>query len=53
MDHKPVENVKQFHYLGSIITNDGDVEIDTRKRIGQAKTEFKKWTKFGNQTKYH
>ena len=53
VDQKPIENVKQFQYLGSIITNDGDAEIDFRKRIGKATTVFRKWTKFGNQTKYH
>ena len=28
VDEKPVDNVKKFQYLGSIVTNDGDVEID-------------------------
>ena len=31
VDQKLVENVEQFQYLGSIITNDGDVEIDISK----------------------
>ena len=31
VDQKPVENMKQFQHLGSIITNDSDVEIEIRK----------------------
>ena len=51
IDQKPVENVKQFQYLGSIITNDGDVEIDTRKRIWQATTVFTKMDKIWKSSK--
>ena len=31
VDEKPAENVDQFQYLGSIITNDSKVEIEIRK----------------------
>ena len=51
VDQKPVENVKQFQYLESIITNDGDVEIDIRKIIGQATTVLKKMDKIWKSNK--
>ena len=45
VDQKLVENVEQLQYLGSIITHDGDVEIDIRKRTGQATVVFKRMDK--------
>ena len=47
---KPVENVERFQYHGSIITND-DVEIDNRKRIGQATTVFNRMDKIWKSNK--
>ena len=39
---QPVEEVNQFTYLGSIISNNGDVEADINYRIGKAATTFQR-----------
>ena len=46
-----IDNVKQFKYLGSIITDDGDVEIDVQSRIGQATSVFKRMDKVWKSNK--
>ena len=43
--------MNEFQYRGSIITDDSDVEIDIRKRIGQATTVFKKLDKISKSNK--
>ena len=40
IDGNEVEVVKQFKYLGSMITNDGRCTIEIRHRIGRAKVAF-------------
>ena len=42
VNDQPIDNVKLFKYLGSIITDDGNVEIDVRSRIGQSNTSIQK-----------
>ena len=51
VNDQPIDNVKQFKYLGSIITDDGDVEIDVRSRIGQATSVFKRMDKVWKSSK--
>ena len=51
VNDQPIDNIKQFKYLGSIITDDGDVEIDIRSRIGQATSVFKRMDKVWKSNK--
>ena len=44
---QPIDNIKQFKYLGSIITDGGGV----RSRIGQATSVFKRIDKVWKSTK--
>jgi hypothetical protein len=38
----PIEYVDNFQYLGSYTSKDGDIEIETRSRIGKAASVFQK-----------
>lgn len=42
MNKVNIEDVKQFKYLGSRITNDGRSKNDKKSRIAQAKLSFNK-----------
>ena len=42
IDHKDVEQVQSFTYLGQLITDDGKSEVEIRSRIGLAKNAFSK-----------
>jgi hypothetical protein len=42
IDKKPVENVEQFNYLGSMITYDARCTRDIKARIAMAKAAFNK-----------
>jgi hypothetical protein len=42
IDHKQLENVESFKYLGSILTNDGRCICEIKCRISMAKAAFKK-----------
>ena len=42
IDHKEVEQVQSFTYLGQLITDDGKSEGEIRSRIGLAKNAFSK-----------
>ena len=42
VEGKRIEQVQQFRYLGSLITEDGRCESEIRARIAMAKTEFNK-----------
>jgi hypothetical protein len=39
-DKKPVENVEEFSYLGSMITNDARCTREIKARIAMAKAAF-------------
>jgi hypothetical protein len=40
IDNKPVENVEEFSYLGSMITNDARCTREIKARIDMAKAAF-------------
>jgi hypothetical protein len=40
IDKKPVENVGEFNYLGSMITNDARCTREIKARIAMAKAQF-------------
>ena len=40
IDGVELEQVKQFNYLGSILTSDGRSKVEIDRRIGQAKSAF-------------
>jgi hypothetical protein len=42
IDKKPVENVEEFYYLGSMITNDARCTLEIKARIAMAKASFNK-----------
>ena len=42
IDHKEVEQVQSFTYLGQLITDDGKSEGEIRSRIGLVKNAFSK-----------
>jgi len=42
VDNTPVEQVAQYKYLGSLITEDGKCDTDIKTRIGMAKYTFLK-----------
>ena len=42
IDHKQLENVEYFKYLGSILTNDGRCTCEIKCRIAMAKAAFNK-----------
>jgi hypothetical protein len=42
IDKNPVENVKEFNYLGSMITNDARCTREIKARIAMAKAAFNK-----------
>jgi len=42
LEGQKVEQVKQFKYLGSLLTEDGKSKAEIRARIGMAKTAFNK-----------
>ena len=42
IDHKEVEQVQSFTYLGQLITDDGKSEGEIRSRIGLVKNTFSK-----------
>jgi len=42
VDNTPVEQVAQYKYLGSLITEDGKCDMDIKTRIGMAKDTFLK-----------
>jgi hypothetical protein len=42
IDEKQVENVEEFNYLGSMITNDARRTREIKARIAKAKTAFNK-----------
>jgi hypothetical protein len=39
-DRKPVDNVEEFNYLGSMITNDARCTREIKARIAMAKAAF-------------
>lgn len=43
---EPIEQVNSFVYLGSTITSDGKCDAEIRRRIGIAKSAFRKMDKF-------
>ena len=51
VNDQPIDNIKQLKYLGSIVTDDGDVEIDVRSRIGKATSVFKRMDKVWKSNK--
>jgi len=40
LDNTSIENVEEFNYLGSIITNTGGIEVDVQNRIIKARRAF-------------
>jgi hypothetical protein len=44
IDHKQLDNVESFKYLGSILTNDGRRSCEIKCRIAMAKAELNKKT---------
>jgi len=42
IDHKQLENVECFKYLGSVLTNDGICTCEIKSRIAMAKAAFNK-----------
>jgi hypothetical protein len=48
-DKKPVENVEEFNYLGSMITNDARCTREIKARIAMAKAAFNKKEDFLHQ----
>jgi hypothetical protein len=46
IDKNPVENVEEFNYLGSMITNDVRCTQEIKARIAMAKAAFNKKTLF-------
>jgi hypothetical protein len=42
INKKPVENVEEFNYLGSMITNDARCTREIKVRIAMAKAAFNK-----------
>jgi hypothetical protein len=42
IDHKQLENVESFKYLGSMLTNDGRCTCEIKSRIAMAKAAFNK-----------
>ena len=42
IDHCPIEYVDNFQYLGSYTSKDGDIETETRSRIGKAASVFQR-----------
>ena len=52
IDHKEVEQVQSFTYLGQLITDDGKSEGEIRSRIGLAKNAFSKRYKLLTNKKY-
>jgi hypothetical protein len=46
IDKKPVEDVEDFNYFGSIITNDARCTRDIKARIAMTKAAFNKKTLF-------
>ena len=52
IDHKEVEQVQSFTYLGQLITDDGRSEGEIRSRIGLAKNKFSKSYKLLTNKKY-
>ena len=42
LNNKPIEDVKTFQYLGSVISHDGDTEADINRRIGKGAGTFKR-----------
>ena len=42
IDHKQLENVECFKYLGSTLTNDGRCTCEIKSRIAMAKAAFSK-----------
>jgi hypothetical protein len=40
IEEKPVVNVEEFNYLGSMITNDARCTREIKARIAMAKTAF-------------
>jgi hypothetical protein len=42
IDKRPVENVEEFNYLGSMITNDARCTLEIKARIAMAKAAFKR-----------
>jgi hypothetical protein len=45
-DEKPVENVEEFNYLGSMFTNDARCTREIKARIAMEKAAFNKKTLF-------
>jgi hypothetical protein len=53
IDQKQLENVENFNYLGSMITNDARCTREIKSRITMAKTAFnKKKTLFTTALKF-
>jgi hypothetical protein len=48
-DNKPLENVEQVNYLGSMITNDEKCTREIKARIAMAKAAFNKKTLFASK----
>jgi hypothetical protein len=46
INKKPVKNVEEFNYLGSMITNDARCTREIKARIAMAKSAFNKKTLF-------
>jgi len=42
IDHKQLENVESFKYLGSMLTNDGRCTCEIKSRIAMEKAAFNK-----------
>jgi len=42
IDHKQLENVESFKYLGNMLTNDGRCTCEIESRIAMAKAAFNK-----------
>jgi hypothetical protein len=49
-DHKQLENLETFIYLGSILTNDGRCTYEIKCRIAMAKAAFNKKRAFFTST---
>jgi len=42
LDVQNIEKVNKFQYLGSYLSEDGDVEVDIRARLGKASSVFQR-----------
>jgi len=43
----PIEEVEEFTYLGSVVSNTGDIDQDIEERLGKASQLSEPWTNCG------